>query len=68
MKKLLGIAFVGMMALGCGSGSQNPPPASGANPPPAATGADQTAPAGQQPGGTGTTDSTQTPAPPATPQ
>jgi hypothetical protein len=38
MKKLLGIAFVGMMALGCGGGSKaNPDTNNAANPPAAGT-------------------------------
>lgn len=55
MKKLVGIAFVGMMALGCGGGSQKPadtaatpPPAAGTEQAPGAApapGADQAAPA-----------------------
>ena len=60
MKKLLGIAFVGMMAIGCGSGSSNTaPPANAATPPadPNATQGGTTTPA--------TPDSTQTNTPPA---
>ena len=36
MKKLVGIAFVGMMALGCGGGSKGADTNTAANPPPAA--------------------------------
>lgn len=48
MKKLVSIAFIGMMAMGCGSGTKNTPPAGSATNPPPAAGADQNAtPAGQ---------------------
>ena len=47
MKKLVGIAFVGMMALGaCGGGSAKPADTA-ANPPPAATDPNAAPPAGQ---------------------
>lgn len=49
MKKLLSMAFVGMMALGCGGGSkQQQDPNTAANPPPGQTDPNAPAQTGQQ--------------------